>query len=139
MQRPCDFCGQQYEAKTKASRFCEVKHRVAFHEHTKAGKPVPAADLTARASEKPKRTEVADRLERELRELGVFDHYEAATVLYLAEQLDSGAMVGTAFVSLSKELDRRVDALRLKADRPDDPVRLILTAVEDKQAHLHAV
>lgn len=137
MQRPCDFCGDIYEAVRKNSRFCQVKHRVAFHEYAKTGKAVPA-EREAKPSV-PQSTDVADRLERELRELGVFDHYEAGVVLLMAQQLDSRQHSGAAFVSLSKEVDRRVDALRLKAERPDDPVRLILTAVEDKQAHLRVV
>lgn len=137
MQRACDFCGETYEAKTKTSRFCEVKCRVANHEAKKAGKPVPAA---AKPKREPQRsTDVADRLERELTELGVIDQYEAAIVIGMAKQLDSGVMVGTAYVSLSKEVDRRVDALRLKAERPDDPTRLIRERVVEKQAHLHAV
>lgn len=134
MQRPCDFCGQPYEALRKNSRFCETKHRVAYAAAMKTGRPIPA--VTQAAAIEPMSTDVADRLERELRKLGVFEKYEAAIVVGMAKQLDSGAMVGTAYVSLSKEVDRRVDALRLKAERPDDPTRVIRERVEEKQAHL---
>lgn len=134
MQRPCDFCGNQYEAVRKNSRFCETKHRVAYAKAKQSGRPVPAEQPTAPAE--PASTDVADRLERELRKLGVFDAYEAGVVLLMAQQLDSGRHSGAAFVSLSKEVDRRVDALRLKAERPDDPTRVIRDRVEEKQAHL---
>lgn len=138
MQRPCDFCGRPYEALRKTSRFCETKHRVAYAAAMKAGRPIPAVTQAGVPAE-PMSTDVADRLERELRELGVFEKYEAAIVVGMAKQLDSGAMVGTAYVSLSKEVDRRVDALRLKAERPDDPLVAIRATVHEKQAHLRAV
>lgn len=138
MQRPCDFCGQPYEALRKNSRFCETKHRVAYAAAMKTGRPVPAQTSTA-TPPPPTSTDVADRLERELRELGVFDQYEAGVVLLMAEQLDSGRHSGAAFVSLSKEVDRRVDALRLKAERPDDPLVAIRATVHEKQSHLRAV
>lgn len=140
-QRACDFCGGMYTPKTERSRFCTDNHRAENGKYKRAGKPVPAATRHAQSqAPKPERnTQIADRLTRELTELGVFDQYEAAVVVGLARQLDSGVVTGAAYVSLSKEVDRRVDALRLKAVRPDDPVRQILTAVEDKQAHLRAV
>lgn len=136
--RACDYCGEMYQPKTKASRFCEAKCRVAFHKADKAGRPIPA-QVAPPLLDKPKRTDIADRLEKELVKLGVDHLYQASVVLRLAEQLDGGGSVGPAFVSLSKELDRQVDALRLKADLPDDPVRLIVAAVQEKQTHLHAV
>lgn len=138
--RACDYCGVTYQPKTERSRFCKPDHRAANSKAKKAGRPVPAAKQAAtQQGGSARNTDIADRLARELTELGVADKYEAAVVVGLARQLDSGVVTGAAYVSLSKEVDRRVDALRLKAVRPDDPVRLILTAVEEKQAHLHAV
>lgn len=137
MERTCDFCGDLYEPKTKASRFCKDQHRVSFHKANKAGRVIPAEAATAPAV--PAKTDVADRLKRELVTLGVFEQYEAAVVVQMAEQLDSGKIVGTAYVSLSKEVDRRVDALRLKAVRQDDPAQQVLGRVEEKKALLHAV
>lgn len=140
MQRACDYCGESYEAKTKQSRFHAPKCRVAMHEARKTGRPVPATSQAAAPAAKPDRnTDIADRLARELTELGVDGQYEAAVVVGLARQLDSGVVTGAAYVSLSKEVDRRVDALRLKAVRPDDPTETILGRVEEKQAHLRAV
>lgn len=87
----------------------------------------------------PACTEVADALGRELAALGLADHYEARIAVQLAGQLDDGSVRGAGFVSLSKELDRRVEALRLKAERPDDPTKRVHAAVEEKRAHLKAV
>ncbi|MCW2522882.1 MAG: hypothetical protein JWO63_1217 [Frankiales bacterium] len=90
-------------------------------------------DTTTAAS-----TEVADRLLAELEQLGVAGSYEAQVALRVARQLDTGGAIGAAFVSLSKELDRRVAVLRLSAERPDDPTRLIHDRIARKQAHLRA-
>lgn len=89
---------------------------------------------------RPTSTHVADALRVELDDLGVADTYEGVVALGIAEQLDAGSAVGTAYASLSRELDRRVDALRLKAVRKDDPAVVVrglfaekrrLLAVED--------
>lgn len=87
----------------------------------------------------PPSTAVADALGKELQALGVIDTYEASTALGLARQLDSGQLVGAGYVSLSKELDRRVDALRLRAERSDDPLRRIRDRLDERTARLHVV
>lgn len=131
MERQCDCCGDPYEAKTKRSRFCSTNCRVAYSRGAR-----PTAPATPGP---PVSTKVADALVQDLTTLGVVETYEAAIAIGMAKQLDSGTVQGSAYVSLSKEVDRRVDALRLKAEKPDDPVRLILGAVEEKQSHLRAV
>jgi ABC-type glutathione transport system ATPase component len=73
----------------------------------------------------PPSTTIADALREELVELGVVRKAEAAIALQLARQLDGGSVVGSQYVALSKELDRRVAALRLMGERPDDPVSAI--------------
>ncbi len=60
-------------------------------------------------------TTVQALLSSELMRLGVADSYEGAVVLGLAAQLDGGLVLGTAYVSLSRELDRRVEDLRRRA------------------------
>lgn len=136
MQRACDYCGEMYEAKTKQSRFHAPKCRVAMHEARKTGRPVPAASRAAAPAKPDRNTDIADRLARELTELGVDGQYEAAVVVGLARQLDSGVVTGAAYVSLSKEVDRRVDALRLKAPKPDDPAVVIRERFEEKRLRL---
>lgn len=138
MQRPCDFCGKAYEAKLPTSRFCgtncRVKNKRTPERAVTAGRPV-----TPTAAAKPlpmASTKVSEALEQELRGLGVADTYEAAVALGLARQLDSGAIVGAAYVSLSKEIDRRVDLLRLRAELPDDPARDMRERLEAKRLRL---
>jgi hypothetical protein len=137
VQRPCDFCGETYEAKTAKSRFCKPDHRVQHHKYTKQGKALPA--VAAQQPATPPNTDVADRVMRELEELDLMGRYEAAVVIGVAKQLDSGAVSGTAYVSLSKEVDRRMEVLRLSVVPADDPTKVIQERVAEKQAHLRAV
>jgi hypothetical protein len=90
----------------------------------------------APASSLPPATDIADALRSELIDLGLVRTPEAMIALGLAAQLDGGRVIGSQFVSLSRELDRRVDALRLRGERPDDPAVLIQRRLEAKQLRL---
>lgn len=130
MERQCDLCGKTYEAKRATSRFCEPKHRTAWAKGARpsAAAPAPRPDDDSE--------NIAPALRAEFDKLGVLEMYEARTALRLARQLDSGTIVGAAFTSLSKELDRRVDALRLKGDLPGDPGQAIEERFEEKRLRL---
>lgn len=131
--RVCQFgpCRVSLDGAHPKRLFCTDVHR-------KASKRV-GSGIGVPVFEGPVSTEVVDALGVELRQLGVADTYEGRVALGIAAQLDKGTVIGAAYASLSKELDRRVDALRLKAERPDDPVRLITGAVEEKRATLRSV
>ena len=135
MQRACDLCQTQYEAKHVSSRFCAGKCRTAW----KRGKRPTATALAAAPAQSAiplASAKVSTALEHELAALGVDDTYEAAVALGLARQLDSGAIIGAAYVSLSKEIDRRIDMLRLRAELPHDPARDVRERLEAKRADL---
>ena len=137
MERACDECGDVYEAKTKRSRFCDVNCRKAYHRRPDAvNEPKPSAAQAPRSSTGPVLNGVHDRLTRKLTALGVIDDWQAGVVLGLAQQLDSGAIVGAQYVSLSKEIDRRVDKLELAAERPDDPVAKIEAQLTEHRLQL---
>lgn len=131
MSRVCDLpgCRVSLEGLHPKRRFCSDAHR-------KESKRKPATTATP---QRKAGTVIADRLRVELEKLGVLDSYEAQTTLGIAEQLDAKIVQGAAYVSLSKELDRRVDALRLTAERPDSPVLVLQGRVAEKQSHLRAV
>ena len=131
MARVCDLpgCRESLEGMHAKRRFCSDAHRKES-KRKPAGRATPARKAG---------TVIADRLRVELEKLGVLDSYEAQTTLGIAEQLDAKIVQGAAYVSLSKELDRRVDALRLTAERPDSPVLLLQGRVAEKQSHLRAV
>jgi hypothetical protein len=135
VQRACDLCGEIYEAKRATSRFCKPAHRKAWATGARPTTDLPAAAPDP-ADEAPTLPKVSDQLARELDKLKVLDTYEAAIALGLAKQLDSRVITGTAYTSLSKELDRRVDALRLKAERPDDPVAMIRGQLDEHRLQL---
>lgn len=131
MARVCDLpgCRESLEGMHVARRFCSDAHR-------KEAKRKPAAKA---APQRKAGTAIADRLQAKFSELKVLETYEAQTALGIAEQLDAKIVQGAAYVSLSKELDRRVDALVLSAERPDSPVLLLQGRVAEKQSHLRAV
>lgn len=132
MQRECDLCGKPYEAKRANSRFCEPKHRTAWAKGVRPAAQLPSTD----ASSTPPKPDVGAKLAAEFRTLGVEGTYEAGMALWLAGQLDTGTITGTAGVAMSRELDRRVDALRLRAELPNDPARDIRERLEDKHLRL---
>lgn len=137
MQRACDLCGEVYEAKRATSRFHHPRCRKAWA----TGKRPKDLAVTPPppSSTGPVLDGVVDRVTQELTALGVVNHTEAGIVIGIAKQLDSNTIIGTAYVSLSKEFDRRLDALRLKADRPDDPAAAVRERVAAKRAELRAV
>jgi len=131
MQRTCQQCDKTFEAQRSTAKFCGSTCRANKHQ----GKsPASAAHPPTAPG-----TDVVDALHAELQKLGLASSYEAVVALKIARQLDNGTVTGAAVTSLSKELDRRVDALRLKAVLPDDPTVLITARLEEKQAHLRAV
>jgi hypothetical protein len=110
-----------------------VNCRVANHRGKPPTRPAPDS---AQAAIPLASAKVSAALESELSKLGVADTYEAAVALGLARQLDSGTVVGAAYVSLSKEIDRRVDGLRLRAELPEDPARDVRERLEAKRLRL---
>jgi hypothetical protein len=92
-----------------------------------------APTTDSRADDRPN---VGEALRTELEALGVADTYEGRVALGIASQLDNGTVAGAAYASLSKELDRRVDALRLKAVRTDDPAVVVKDRFAEKRAKL---
>jgi hypothetical protein len=120
-ERACEHCGGSLEGRRANARFDKESCRKAAK---RKPRPEPAAA--------PKSTVIADKLHAEFEQLGLLDSYEAQTALGIARQLDDKVVIGTAYVSLSKELDRRVDALRLKAVREDNPVTPLKASVQAK-------
>lgn len=122
----CDHCGKPFPPRA-GKRFCGETCRAAAFKARQRGQ---------RAGETPKSTDVADALSVELEQLEMAASYEGRVAVGIAQQLDNGTVVGAAYASLSKELDRRVDALRLKAERADDPAKVIRDRLEAKRAKL---
>jgi hypothetical protein len=92
-----------------------------------------AVQAAARADED---LPIAPVLRAEFERLGLLARYEARTALKLARQLDSGVIVGAAFTSQSKELDRRVEDLRRLAPQPDDATQRARGEVQERRLRL---
>lgn len=127
-RRCCETCGRSIEGKRPAARFCSDTCRKRV-----ARSPGSAA---AAVIEDQGATEVADALRLEIETLGVGAMYEARIALGIASQLDNGTVLGAAYASLSKELDRRVEALRMKVERPDDPAKAVKERLAEKRLRL---
>lgn len=125
-------CGESLEGLDKRRQFLNDTHRKQVGRGIAPG--AKSEQLTG-----PVSTEIADRYRQEFSDLGVLNTGEAQIVLGMCVQLDAGDIRGSAYVSLSKEVDRRVDALRLRGDRPDSKVSQLRESVVEKQSHLRAV
>ena len=133
-ERSCAHCGGDIRTTDRRARFCGPTCKSAAHKAR-----VKAAAAGAKPDgepTKPPSDKVQGPLGRELIELGVADTYEGAVALGLAAQLDGGTVMGTAYVSLSKELDRRVEELRRRAPAKDDATSATRDAVAEKRLRL---
>lgn len=129
MKREC-ACGCGHPLVGRADKqYATEACRKRLARRTAGPRPADATDAAESSG-------IADALRAELIELGVVSTFEAVTALRLAAQLDSGAYMGAQFVSLSKELDRRVEVLRLRGERPDDPVTAVRRQLEAHKLRL---
>jgi hypothetical protein len=132
-ERVCEHgpCGRPVVGR---KRYCSDSHRALASKARRQGVVVATADR--RAVVEDDQESIAEALRAELEELGVMDRYEARTTLRLARQLDSGVIVGAAYVSQSKELDRRVEELRRRAPKKDDATQMTRESVRDRKLRL---
>jgi hypothetical protein len=112
MQRPCDACGEPYQAQRASSRFCSSRCRVRFH----AAGGGKVAELPV-LSQGPLEAATARRLEA----VGRLDSVLGQQALMLARRLDAPGEPGAAVASLSRELRAvMVEALEGVAAQADD-------------------
>jgi hypothetical protein len=128
MKRSCAACGRDFEAKRSTAKYCGSSCR--------ARKAQGKVRASAARPDDQESESIAEALRAELESLGVLEQYEARTTLRLARQLDSGVIVGAAFVSQSKELDRRVEELRRRAPKADDPTQGARESVRERRLRL---
>jgi hypothetical protein len=104
MQRPCDVCGETYEAKRPTSKYCSTRCRTRASRGTPtehAGTvpvtplPVPEAEIG------PIESATLDELTAVGREGSAL----GCTALALARKLDAGRETGAAMASLAKQLE----------------------------------
>jgi len=110
MQRPCDVCGDPYEAKRATSKFCSAKCRVAkargavtTHHEGPALEVSPVSSLPAAEDEGPGPVTVAVLAELTKAERAETSLGQAA--LALARRVDIGRDTGAGLASLVKQLE----------------------------------
>lgn len=104
MQRPCDVCGETYEAKRATSKYCSdrCKMRKARGAPTEHADPVPLGPVDAPEPEiGPVEAETRRHLAGVDRETSVLGQ----TALVLARRLDHGRDTGAAMASVAKQLE----------------------------------
>jgi hypothetical protein len=99
MQRACDACGEQYEAKrADISKFCTANCRQAYANGRRAD------HVIARPAPKPVAIPVLEAATRaELVEAGRVDSALGAAVLILAARIDAGNDTGAGLASLTRQ------------------------------------
>lgn len=114
MKRPCDSCGQSYEAKTARSRFCSTRCRV----RASRGDVIDLSQRREVAQEGA--LETAARAE--LNTAGVLESFLAQDALRLARMVDAGKGTDAAVAALNRELRATMADALARAKRPDSPV-----------------
>ena len=121
IRRACDRCGRSYEAKSKLSKFCSARCRMAA---SRAGGSVVPIRPKSDDHEGPNAAAYRAKLE----ELGCVDSAQGVHLLTLARRLDaSDRETGNSTASLSREM-RAVMAEIRAAVRPAsaiDGLRLV--------------
>ena len=125
MQRPCDVCGQSYEAKRSTSKYCSDRCRVAASrgavtKHVDSIPETPVVTVLPDSSEAKGPVEAAAlghlrAVERDATTLG-----QAA--LALARRVDVGRDTGAGLASLVKQLEATMRAATADVRSEASPV-----------------
>lgn len=116
MRRPCDACGEQYEAKTIRSKFCTDLCRKRGQRGVRA--PAVVAELPAR----PVSAGLAPAVRAELAEGGREDTALGRAALAIAARIDSQLDTGSGVASLARELRSTLTAALAGIEKASSPV-----------------
>lgn len=95
--RECDYCGDEYEAKRKTSRFCSARHGAAYRRAAQTGQVQAPDELAMSPAE-----EAAFDFEFDLDAVG---HVERATYLELQRTSLLGTVHGMTALAIAKDVD----------------------------------
>lgn len=135
MQRPCDVCGDSYEAKRATSKYCSARCRVSASRGavtSHAGEadavvtPLPAPDVTIGPVETAAHAQLAE-VERNSTTLG-----QAA--LALARRVDIGRDTGAGLAALVKQLEATVKAATADVKSAQSPLDKARDEVAERRA-----
>lgn len=121
MQRPCDVCGETYEAKRATSKYCSdrCKMRKARGAPVKHADAIPLRPADVLESEiGPVEAETRRHLAEVDRETSVLGQ----TALVLARRLDYGRDTGAALASVAKQLEATLSSATKGVALAADPL-----------------
>lgn len=121
MQRPCDVCGNAYEAKRATSKYCSSGCRIrACRAAEKPAEPPVQIGVAAQAAF---RGGLYESTLARLEEVGRLETVLGQQALFLAQRLESSLLdSGSSLASLSKELRAVMDAALDGVAKAADPV-----------------
>jgi hypothetical protein len=130
--RPCDACGETYEAKTRRSRYCSDRCKRRFHRGARAPENVTPLEPRKRPKKKDRPATVepvddgAGPVEKATRmslaEVDRLDSPLGAAAVVLARRLDEGRDTGQGFASLAKQLQATLEAATAGVQQEADPI-----------------
>lgn len=116
MQRACDSCGEEYEARRPSSRFCSTRCRVRAQRGAVQRPPEPIAEPRQATSGVTGATWAA------LEAAGRVDTPLGQAAMVLAARVDAGVDTGSGLASLARELRATLDAATRGAQAAVDPL-----------------
>lgn len=131
MQRNCDVCGREYEAKRSTSKYCPGSRcRTQASRARQSGGGV--VDMPKRTTP---RVSVESATTEALEEVGRLESPLGQVAVALAHRLDGGHMdTGAALASLAKQLEATLAAATADAEVAADPIDELRLARERKRA-----
>lgn len=125
MQRACDSCGAEYEAKRPTSRYCKdpecVRKRSRERMRSSRG-GVPHEPPTVLPPPDPTSDGLYAATLAELEVLGLVGSQRGQQALTLAAQMASSSDTGSSIAAVSKELSRVMDEIRAVVPAKADPL-----------------
>jgi hypothetical protein len=120
MQRPCDVCGEIYEAKRATSKYCSDRCKM----RKARGAPVEGVSAASLPVETPDAEigPVEAEARRHLAEVDCETSVLGQAALALARRLDGGRDTGTAMASLAKQLEATLSSATKGVALAADPL-----------------
>jgi hypothetical protein len=127
--RPCDACGEPYEAKTARSRYCSDRCKRRYHRGARAPENVTPLEPRKRKKRPPADGQpVGDAGPVEKATVAALQEVDragtplGAAAVVLARRLDEGRDTGQGFASLAKQLQATLGSATAGVHVEADPV-----------------
>ena len=119
MQKPCECCGDDFQAQRSTARFCSPRCRNAALKAVKSGKP--ASSAVKRSKVLPGDISTVDSTRAAIVAAGRESHYLAAAALKCAARIDESTAV-MGFAGLLKQLEATMSSVLAGVEVAADPI-----------------